>query len=311
MKSLFFNAGENRCVLTRLPAPSGASLLRMDVSNGLVFLEIRVEKGAVLPKRVRECWDRMLVLPLLMRGELHIAEKGGEPLRFKEGNGALLLAGPGNFHLGEIRGEAHLFVLFVADFFLARYRQGDSEDPIDRLYGLLEGTKGLSEIAHHPMDAYGDYLLERILLSSRRKTMSRLATEHRIVELFLHRLDLLSLEGDHAILGEEERRITDEARAILIRDYADPPTIPELARLCRTNDFRLKRAFKKRYDRTIHNYVKALRLEAANRLLREGDLSVGEVAARVGYRHKGHFSRLFYQRYGIYPASIVSKKSLL
>ncbi len=307
MKSLFFNAGENRCVVTSLPAPAGASILRMDVSNGLVLLEIRVEKGQSLPPRAGKNWDRMIVLPLLMQGEFRFRGEDEALQRWSEGTGSLILAGPGRFHLERIDGPAHLFLLFVADFFLARYRQGEANDPIDRLHTLLECAKGFTPLATHPMDAYGDYLLERVLRSSRRKTMSRLATEHRVVELFLHRLDLLSFENDRVTLTDEERRITALARDLLIRRYADPPTIPELARLCSTNDFRLKRAFKKRYGTTIHNYVKRLRLEAANRLLRDGDLSVGEVAASVGYRHQGYFSRLFYQHYGIYPAAVAAK----
>lgn len=307
MKSLFFNAGENRCVVTSLPAPSGSSILRMDVSNGLVLLEIRVEKGKSLPLREGENWDRMIVLPLLMQGGFHCHGEGEETWRFTEGTGSLLLVGPGRFKIDDIGGPAHLFLLFVADFFLARYRQGDPNDPIDHLYDLLIHAGGISLLATHPMDAYGDYLLGRILHSGRRKTMSRLASKHRIVELFLHRLDLLSLEGDVAELSDEERRITAMARDLLIQRYVDPPTIPELARLCSTNDFRLKRAFKKRFGTTIHNYVKRLRLEAANRLLRDGDLSVGKVAASVGYRHKGHFSRLFYQHYGIYPSAVAAK----
>ncbi|SFV90840.1 transcriptional regulator, AraC family [hydrothermal vent metagenome] len=47
------------------------------------------------------------------------------------------------------------------------------------------------------------------------------------------------------------------------------------------------------------------RLEEANLLLKEEKLTIGEVAKRVGYSHQGHFSKLFFATYGVYPKELI------
>jgi AraC-like DNA-binding protein len=51
--------------------------------------------------------------------------------------------------------------------------------------------------------------------------------------------------------------------------------------------------------------VQKLRLEEANLLMKEEQLTIGEIASRVGYRHRGHFSKLFFATYGVYPKELI------
>ena len=73
-----------------------------------------------------------------------------------------------------------------------------------------------------------------------------------------------------------------------------------------TNDFKLKKYFKKVYQTTIYSYVQKIRLEKANLLLRENLMSVTEIATKVGYKHQGYFSSIFYKAYGVYPKDLKS-----
>ena len=59
------------------------------------------------------------------------------------------------------------------------------------------------------------------------------------------------------------------------------------------------------YHITIYGYVQKLRLEEANLLLKEKNLTIGEIAKKVGYRHQGHFSKLFFATYGVYPKALL------
>jgi AraC-like DNA-binding protein len=59
------------------------------------------------------------------------------------------------------------------------------------------------------------------------------------------------------------------------------------------------------YVLTIYAYIQKLRLEKANILLKEDSLSIGEIAKKVGYKHQGHFSKLFFESYGIYPKELI------
>lgn len=302
MKSLFFKAGDRRCIVTERELGAGARLRRLDVSNGLILMELQVEEGAGYPETVFENWDRMLLLPLVQQGRLNL-DGGRGRVTLRKGEGGMVLAGPGRVRVAPVEGSAEIVLLLAADFFLARYRQ-ERDDPLDRICRRMEKLKGMEAMPTQSLDALGDYLLERIRRASRRAKLSRLATEHRVVELLLHRLDLQEWDDPDLSLSPEELRVTDRARELLMRRFADPPTIPELARSCGSNDFFLKRAFKRRFGMTIREFITQRRLETANRLLREGGCSVGEAARQVGFRHQGYFARLFFRRYGIYPKNL-------
>jgi AraC-like DNA-binding protein len=48
--------------------------------------------------------------------------------------------------------------------------------------------------------------------------------------------------------------------------------------------------------------MRNIRMEQAARLLREGRLSVAEIAEQCGFQSPGYFSRLFQQTYGMKPS---------
>jgi AraC-like DNA-binding protein len=108
-------------------------------------------------------------------------------------------------------------------------------------------------------------------------------------------------------IDEEELAIASRAKSHLLSSFKNPPTIETLAHLCATNESKLKKVFKKVYKSTIYAYVQRLRLEEANLLLREECMTIGEVAKRVGYKHQGHFSKLFFETYGVYPKDLLKR----
>ncbi len=63
----------------------------------------------------------------------------------------------------------------------------------------------------------------------------------------------------------------------------------------------LSAQFSREYGETLTSYVHNLRLQTASQLLDETDLSVCEIAARVGIVDAAYFSRLFRKKYGFSP----------
>jgi len=55
-------------------------------------------------------------------------------------------------------------------------------------------------------------------------------------------------------------------------------------------------------DQTPTLFMRNIRMEQAARLLREGRLSVAEIAEQCGFQSPGYFSRLFQQTYGMKPS---------
>jgi len=292
MESFFFGADLARCRESML----ASGLHRVDVSNGLVYLDTPTAVEATVPMHY---YDRMAILVFVRSGSVRFVQKDRELSRIEAGQIGLLTSRRQDWEMHWEGMEG--FCLFVADFFFKRYLDAEEEGAIDRLYGWMETEGRLHLVGIEPLDALSLYLIDKIT-GSAEEPMHILRGEHRVVELMLHRLGRLELLP--AEQKSETFDLVDQARKILEGEFADPPTIEILAHRCATNASKLKKAFKHTYKTTIYGYIQHLRMEEANILLRQERLSIGEVARRVGYRHQGHFSRLFHAVYGIYPREL-------
>ena len=95
-----------------------------------------------------------------------------------------------------------------------------------------------------------------------------------------------------------------QARQILEEELINPPRIPELAKRVGTNEYDLKRNFKKTWGHTVFGYVTELRMQKALKLLKEEGKTVSETAHVVGYKNPQHFTVAFKKRFGILPSSL-------
>jgi len=245
-----------------------------------------------------------VIMAAAREGEIVIEDHPGAALYSTRANQVLLYVSTRQDITLQMHGE--VFLLCVADFFLKRYLSFDPQDPIDYFYGILQQEHTLKKIALQPLDALSLYTIDKIIQSAQEQQMRSLYCMQRVIEWILHHFALL--ESIDTAIDPEERQLASRARAILLDDFRDPPTIAELAHLCATNSTRLKKVFKRVYGVTIYGMVQRLRLEEANLLLREERLTIGEIAARVGYRHQGHFSKRFFATYGIYPKDLQRRR---
>lgn len=108
--------------------------------------------------------------------------------------------------------------------------------------------------------------------------------------------------------------LTDAARGRADRDalvkaamyyleghYKDELTLAELADRLHVSAAYLSRTFKALQGDSPINYLTNLRMQKARQLLRDEQLSVGEVASAVGYQDQYYFSKLFKRYFGAAP----------
>ena len=113
----------------------------------------------------------------------------------------------------------------------------------------------------------------------------------------------LAEEGEERTAGfsaeqvETVRKMHDE----LLLHPEERHTIEELSKRCLMNPTTLKAAFKAVYGDSLASHMKEHRLERAAELLREGEGSVAEIAAAVGYDSPSRFSAAFRERYHMLP----------
>lgn len=104
----------------------------------------------------------------------------------------------------------------------------------------------------------------------------------------------------------------ETVRAIHDQLMAHPhqrPTIEALAREHHMNTSTLKAIFKAVYGQPIAAHMKHHRMQQAARLLRETDLSVGEIAQQMGYENQSKFSKVFRDTFQTLPTEYRKQKT--
>lgn len=112
----------------------------------------------------------------------------------------------------------------------------------------------------------------------------------------IRRADALELTRA-GLVDRRLRRAVELMHAQLERELP----LEELAAAAYLSPFHFARLFKRATGTTPHAYLSALRLARAEILLAETDLSITEVATRVGYNSPSHFAKVFRQTTGLAP----------
>ena len=94
------------------------------------------------------------------------------------------------------------------------------------------------------------------------------------------------------------------------RNYARSVGVEEAARQTGVSRCTLYRAFQDQYGCSPSAYLTRYRLQRARQLLRHSTLSVGEVAASVGFDDPFYFSRAFKRAVGLSPSEFRARKEL-
>jgi len=304
MDSFFFNITDKCYKTTEIFKHQGQHATRVDISNGLVFFDISLSLKEEKILRLKNI-DRMNFIVSVGQGDCVIKDNLT--------NNCFKLTQHNTYLFGTSRQDmeitiapskkSEIFILFIGDFFIKRYLSDNTDEPINFLYKKLQQEVSLELINETATDALSLYLIDKIVSAKDSEKMNSMISEHRAIEYMIHRFSMLDLQipTEHST---EEIDIATKAKAVILQNYKTPPSIKELARLCGTNDFKLKKYFKKVNLTTIYAYIQKLRLEKANLLLREHLLSVAEIANEVGYKHQGHFSAIFFKTYGVYPKDL-------
>lgn len=132
--------------------------------------------------------------------------------------------------------------------------------------------------------------------------------ESKVQELFSLQIELSYFMSNIGVYAQRELSPTDvehihEAKKYIENNLADPKSIEELARICGTNQQKLKSGFKKLFGTTIFGYLQKCRMLKARQLLLEG-MPVSEVSFLVGYGNHSSFSYAFKEYFGFSPGKI-------
>jgi AraC-like DNA-binding protein len=129
----------------------------------------------------------------------------------------------------------------------------------------------------------------------------QLLFESRVIELLALQVEQLESQGTQGTLRGEEMKRMQLARQILLEQGDERLSLRELAHRAGTNEYTLKRDFKAAFGTTVYGYLNQYRMEQAKTILVEKDITIAELAAKMGYKHATHFSSAFKKYFGYLP----------
>ena len=155
-------------------------------------------------------------------------------------------------------------------------------------------------------------LVRQIINAPYRGVTKKLYLQAKVFELLAMQLDPIMAEFSllpvRSSLKPQTIDCIYQARDILTTRLENPPSIVELARQIGISDRTLRSGFQELFGTTVIGYLTQQRLEKAELLLREKQLSVAEVANLVGYSHLGYFAKVFKRQFGITPSECLVGK---
>ena len=106
--------------------------------------------------------------------------------------------------------------------------------------------------------------------------------------------------GDSSHLDKMYEKVSEVVKFINLR-YMEKLTLNYLSASFYISPYYLSRLFKKATGFTFVEYLNSIRVREAQKLLKETELNVSEVAERTGYESSTHFGRVFKEITGLSP----------
>jgi len=142
-------------------------------------------------------------------------------------------------------------------------------------------------------------------VSALRKQEGAIALLRYALEAFLVPDEANKLPACSFLSNSSERDKVLETQKIIMDNLDHPLTIKELSREVGMNECYLKKGFKAMFGKTIHEFQQFQRIERSKELLLQGNVSINEVAFRMGFGSASHFSTSFKKIAGMKPCELL------
>ena len=125
--------------------------------------------------------------------------------------------------------------------------------------------------------------------------------------LVLTEFDFMDRKIERAHFSEAQIGAVKKIHAFLVEHFDEHYTIEFLAERFEISPTVMKKCFKGVYGDSVYAYMKRYRLQVAERLLKESQMTIGEIAEKIGYLNPNKFTSAFRAEYGI-PPTLFRKK---
>lgn len=141
---------------------------------------------------------------------------------------------------------------------------------------------------------------------------SRLYYESKVGELLsivagnFHRQRQAVLQQQH--LSPQEKKLLEAVRQAIEQNILHPPDISQLCKISTMGKTKLRESFKAMYGVPIGTYIRQAKMRYALLLLANPNLTIGHIAAHLGYANASKFAAAFRKAYGRSPEEYRNQK---
>ena len=165
----------------------------------------------------------------------------------------------------------------------------------------LDGENGLDFLAHLRETSDVPVLLvsgygtkEMVITGLRARASDYLDKPFRATHLLEKARDLVAQ-------GPRPSHVSERIRHFIQQHYMRDWTVGSLARDLKLSVRTMRQMFRRRFRRSVMDFLEEVRVARARELLATTDLSIQEVATEVGFRDPNYFTRVFRRHLGKGP----------
>ncbi|OAS16502.1 response regulator transcription factor [Paenibacillus oryzisoli] len=180
----------------------------------------------------------------------------------------------------------------------------------EAVLGAVNELWGKFEVQHAPQRQVKQAAARIVHLCARISQLTSsdeevlLATDHlRLKSVFIARLEAHFKHLSASRIPKSDHPEINKIITYLHEQYAEEITLDTLAKLVCMDDKYVSGLFKKKLGVSIIQYLHGIRIEHAQRLLRETDRTISEIGERVGFANDNYFIKIFKRFTGGTPAS--------
>lgn len=212
----------------------------------------------------------------------------------------------------KVEEAAHeLICLEIEHSFLERYLPTDHLGLLNLKKGFDKNQLGLFSTQNLPISPEILTILNNLKTANHTGFCERLFLEAKVLELLMFQSSQFEQINEHTNLKQlktEEMNRMLAVKEILLKHLDNPFSLRDLAHLVGTNEFNLKRNFKIAFGTTVYGYLNQYKMEMAKTMLLEKDITIAEIANKMGYTYPTHFSNAFKKYFGYLPNKLKSSK---
>ena len=204
----------------------------------------------------------------------------------------------------ETKGEFATATLFLP---LEKYYKilGAAIQILPKNFIIASENRNLCYFKNHDWHPRVRQIASQILLEKYSPVAEKIFLESKMLELIAIMIDMYKYDSEciQFIPKKDEEKIRF-AKSIIEQDIINPPSLSKLAQLIGSNEFTLKKGFKAIYGLPVFQFLHQLRMNQANELLVSTNLSIQDVALKVGYENLSAFTRAFKKEHQILPSEL-------